>query len=112
MVRDILTQNVVGVIEGSDSVRAKEVVVIGAHYDHVGVKRNTKTGEDSVYNGADDNASGTAALLEVARAFGGMGRAPRRSVLLIAFAGEEKGLFGSEYYVRKPFFPLGGQRRC
>ena len=110
VVRDILTQNVVGVIEGSDSVRAKEVVVIGAHYDHVGVKRNTKTGEDSVYNGADDNASGTAALLEVARAFGGMGRAPRRSVLLIAFAGEEKGLFGSEYYVRKPFFPLGGTK--
>jgi hypothetical protein len=109
-VRDIPTQNVAGVIEGSDSVRAKELVVIGAHYDHVGVKRNTKAGEDSVFNGADDNASGTVALLEVARAFGGMGRAPRRSVLLIAFTGEEKGLFGSEYYVRNPLFPLGATK--
>jgi hypothetical protein len=106
VVSDMPTQNVVGIIEGTDSVLAKELVVVGAHYDHVGVKRDTKAGEDSVFNGADDNASGTVALLEIARAFGSMGRAPRRSVLLIAFAGEEKGLFGSEYYVRNPLFPL------
>ena len=110
VVKDLPTQNVVGVFEGSDSVLVKELVVVGAHYDHVGVKRNTKAGEDSVFNGADDNASGTAALLEVARAFGSMGRAPRRSVLLIAFTGEEKGLFGSEYYVRKPLYPLAATK--
>jgi len=109
-VRNIPTQNVAGIIEGSDSVLAKELVVIGAHYDHVGIKRNTKAGEDSVFNGADDNASGTVALLEIAQAFGAMARSPRRSVLLIAFAGEEKGLLGSEYYVRKPLYPLAATK--
>jgi hypothetical protein len=105
-ITELAANNVVGVIEGSDPVLRNEVVIVGAHYDHVGVKKNTPAGEDSVYNGADDNASGTCALLGVAEAFGALPQKPMRTVLLIAFAGEEKGLFGSEYYVRHPLFPL------
>jgi hypothetical protein len=100
------TRNVVGLVEGRDSVLKKEVVVIGAHYDHVGYKKNHAPGEDYIFNGADDNASGTTAVLGVAEAFAQAGERPRRSVLLMAFAGEEKGLFGSEYYNRKPLIPL------
>jgi hypothetical protein len=105
-IREMSTQNVVGVVEGSDPGLRGEVVVVGAHYDHVGVKRNAPAGTDSIYNGADDNGSGAVALMEVGAALGAMPRRPLRTVLLIAFAGEEKGLFGSEYYVRKPLFPL------
>jgi Zn-dependent M28 family amino/carboxypeptidase len=96
--------NVASSLEGSDSVH--EVVVIGAHYDHVGVSRDHKPGDDFIYNGADDNASGTTALLGIARAMSAMPLHPRRTVLFLAFAGEEKGLFGSEYYVRNPLLPL------
>jgi hypothetical protein len=96
--------NVAGSLEGSDPVG--EVVVIGAHYDHVGVSREHQAGDDFIYNGADDNASGTAALLGIARAMSAMPVRPRRTVLFLAFAGEEKGLFGSEYYVRNSLVPL------
>jgi hypothetical protein len=105
-IREMSTQNVVGLVEGSDPGLRGEVVVVGAHYDHVGVKRNAAAGTDSIYNGADDNGSGAVALMEVGAALGAMPRRPLRTILLIAFAGEEKGLFGSEYYVRKPLFPL------
>jgi hypothetical protein len=105
-IRELSTQNVVGMIEGSDPGLRNEVVVIGAHYDHLGVKRNAPAGTDSIYNGADDNGSGTVALMEVGTALGAMHGKPLRTILLIAFAGEEKGLFGSEYYARKPLFPL------
>jgi hypothetical protein len=100
------TRNVIGVLEGADPTLRGEVVVVGAHYDHVGYKRNAPAGTDSIYNGADDNGSGTVALLEVAKALGAMQSPPSRSVVLLAFAGEEKGLFGSEYYARHPLFPL------
>jgi hypothetical protein len=106
MIREMTTQNVVGMVEGADPSRRDEVVVIGAHYDHVGAKRNAPAGTDSIYNGADDNGSGTVALVEVGFALGAMPVKPPRTVMLIAFAGEEKGLFGSEYYTRKPLFPL------
>jgi hypothetical protein len=100
------TRNVVGYLEGSDPVLKKQVVVVGAHYDHVGYKRQHAEGEDYIYNGADDNASGTVALLGVAAGFHALRERPQRSILLIAFAGEEKGLLGSEFYNRQPLFPL------
>jgi hypothetical protein len=103
-------QNVVGVLPGSDSLLGSTVVIVGAHYDHVGYKKNAPAGTDSIFNGADDNASGTSALLEAAKAAGAAGARPARSILFIAFAGEEKGLFGSEYYVRHPLFPLTSTR--
>ena len=103
---DEATQNVVGWIEGRDRNLKHEVVVFGAHYDHVGVVKNAAAGTDSIFNGADDNASGTSLLLALASGFGRSPARPRRSVLFIAFAGEEKGLFGSRAYVEKPLFPL------
>ncbi len=103
-ITDHLTHNVVGVLPGVSG--DSGVVLVGAHYDHVGYRKNAPSGSDSIYNGADDNASGTAALLEVAAGLGAIPVRPARSILLIAFAGEEKGLYGSAYYVRHPLFPL------
>jgi hypothetical protein len=100
------TRNVVGLIEGADPKLKHEIVVIGAHYDHIGYLKQHEPNQDYIYNGADDNASGTSAVLAIARAFGTTRQRPKRSVLLIAFAGEEKGLFGSRAYVEKPLFPL------
>jgi hypothetical protein len=104
-------RNVIGVLRGTDPTVADECVVIGAHYDHVGMQSEKgptfygQIGEavngDRIHNGADDNASGTAALLEVARAFTESGPT-RRTVVFIAFAGEELGLVGSRWYVRHP----------
>ena len=99
--RDIFeTQNVVAFVPGYDTRLKHEVVVVGAHYDHLGKKHG------KIYPGADDNASGTAALLEIAQAFGETGIATRRSVLFVAFAGEELGLLGSQFYVNHPLVPL------
>lgn len=102
-VRELVGQNVVGFIEGTDSLLKHEVIVVSAHYDHIG-----KRGE-AIFNGADDNASGTSTIMEVAEAFvtgkeEGLG--PRRSVLFLWVSGEEKGLLGSEYYAAHPVFPL------
>ncbi len=94
------TQNVVGFWEGADPLLKNEIVVIGAHYDHVGVAN------DSIYNGADDNASGTAGVLEIAEAFTQCKTRPKRSILFMTFAGEEKGLFGSRFYTDDPMFPI------
>ncbi len=99
-------QNVVGMLPGTDSTLQDAPVIVGAHYDHVGYKKNAAAGADSIFNGADDNASGTSALIEAAKAAGAMGTRPLRPILFIAFAGEEKGLFGSEWYARHPLFPL------
>jgi hypothetical protein len=100
------TQNVAALLRGSDPVLKDEVVIIGAHYDHVGYKKEHKAGEDFIFNGADDNASGTSAVLSLAEAFSKMPQRPRRSVLFIAFAAEEKGLFGSKHYTLDPLLPL------
>ena len=100
------TANVLGLLPGSDPALRTEVVILTAHHDHLG----TKTGGDrpgEVYNGALDNAAGVAQLLAVARAFGSLPRAPRRSVLFLATAAEEQGLLGSSYYARHPTFPAG-----
>ncbi len=102
-VRQILGSNVLGFIEGTDEKLKKEVVLVTAHYDHLG-----KRGE-TIFNGADDNASGTSSVLEVAQAFAEAkqkGTGPRRSVLCLLVSGEEKGLLGSEYYTEFPVFPL------
>ena len=98
------TQNVVGILEGSDPKLKDEFIVLGAHYDHVGI--NTRGGGDKINNGADDNGSGTVTLMSIARALGRSKVKPRRSICILAFSGEEKGLLGSEYYVDFPLRPL------
>jgi hypothetical protein len=99
-------RNVIGYLEGSDPVLKNEVVIIGGHYDHIGCLREYKADSDYIYNGADDNASGTSGVLAVAKAFASMPDLPKRSVICIAFAGEEKGLLGSKTYIKEPSWPL------
>ncbi|MEI7490467.1 MAG: M28 family peptidase [Bacteroidota bacterium] len=98
--------NVVGYIQGSDPVLNKQLVIIGAHYDHVGCKKEHKEGEDYIFNGADDNASGTSGVMSVAHAFSMLKEKPKRSMMFILFAGEEKGLYGSRYYTTHPLHPM------
>lgn len=101
--RSLVGENVLGYIEGSDPQLKEEVVIVTAHYDHLG-KRG-----DAVYNGADDNASGTSTVLEISQAFAEARKAgvgPKRSVLTMLVSGEEKGLLGSAYYADHPIFPL------
>jgi Zn-dependent M28 family amino/carboxypeptidase len=98
--RLVLSRNVMGMIPGSDPGRRDEAVVIGAHMDHLGRSGAT------VHPGADDNASGTAALLEIAKAFAAGGRAPGRTVIFAFWTGEEEGHLGSGHYVRNPAWPL------
>jgi len=95
-------KNVIGLIEGTDPVLKNEYVVLSAHYDHVGVKKNNSP--DSIYNGARDNAIGTTALLQSAGFL--VKNPPKRSVLIMALCGEEKGLLGSKWYVEHPLVPL------
>ena len=102
-VRELIGENVLGYIRGTDPRLADEVLVVSAHYDHIGRRG------DAIFNGADDNGSGSSTVLEIAEAFmqakeEGMG--PRRSVLFLWVSGEEKGLLGSEYYATHPVFPL------
>lgn len=102
-VRQLLGENVLGFIEGTDAALKNEIVVLSAHYDHLG-----KRGDD-IFHGADDNGSGTATVLEIAQALleaKKKGVGPRRSVLVLLVSGEEKGLLGSEYYASYPVFPL------
>jgi hypothetical protein len=99
------TENVLGFIEGTD--KKEEVIVITAHYDHVGVDNNLAG--DKIFNGANDDGSGTVAVIEMAEAFAQAtkeGKGPRRSLLFMTVTGEEKGLLGSEYYAENPVFPL------
>ncbi len=91
----------IGIVEGSDSVLRNECVVFMAHYDHVGVDKN---GE--VFNGADDNGSGTVTLLEVARAYMSLPEKPKRSIVFLWVTGEESGIIGFQYYTENPVFPL------
>jgi len=96
--------NVVGILPGRDPALRAEHLVVMAHMDHLGVR--APVNGDSIYNGADDNASGTAGVLEIARAFRRLGVAPRRSVIFMAVSGEEEGLWGSAWYVGHPAVPL------
>ncbi len=103
------SENVVAFVEGSDPELKDQVVVVSSHYDHVGMTGNPE-GEDQVYNGADDDGSGTVAVLEIAEAFARArkaGHGPRRSIAFLNVSGEEKGLLGSRYYTdSEPIFPL------
>jgi hypothetical protein len=100
--------NVVGILEGSDPKLKQEIIVIGAHYDHLGRggQGSLAAREGEVHHGADDNASGVAGLLELARTFAEDRKSVRRTLVFIAFAGEEDGLLGSSHYVRNPIVPL------
>jgi Zn-dependent M28 family amino/carboxypeptidase len=100
----IATQNVVAVFEGSDPVLKDEYVALGAHYDHVGI--GAPVNGDAIYNGADDDGSGTTALLAIAEALAKAPTRPKRSVLFNWHAGEEKGLWGSRYFTEYPTIPL------
>jgi hypothetical protein len=95
--------NVVGVIPGSDPALRDQVVLIDAHYDHLGIERGQ--GSDSIYNGADDDASGVVAVMEIARALAA-GPAPKRTVVVAATTGEEVGLLGTRWYIQHPARPL------
>lgn len=95
------SENILAFIEGSE--KPEEIVVVSAHYDHVGTKNGV------VYNGADDDGSGTVGVMEIAKAFQSAkkaGKGPKRSILFLHVTGEEHGLFGSEYYTDNPVFPL------
>lgn len=95
------SENILAFIEGSE--KPNEIVVVSAHYDHVGTKNGV------VYNGADDDGSGTVAVMQIAKAFNEAkkaGKGPKRSILFLHVTGEEHGLFGSEYYTSNPVFPL------
>ena len=102
--RTVNSRNVVARLPGSDPALRDEYVVYSAHWDHFGV--GDKVAGDSIYNGALDNASGTAALLSLARALKKLDPAPKRSILFLAVTAEEQGLLGSQYYATTPLYPL------
>jgi len=103
-------RNVIGLLRGSDPELSKQVVIVGAHHDHVGRGAYGSAGgpsaEGKIHPGADDNASGTSALLEIAEVLASSERRPRRSVLFTSFSGEEMGLLGSVHYCEHPVLPL------
>ncbi len=101
--KDIESYNVLGKIEGSDARLKNEYVVHSAHLDHVGV--GTPIDGDSIYNGAHDNASGVASLLEIAKVYSRLKKAPKRSVLVVMVTAEEMGLLGSAYFAKYPTVP-------
>jgi aminopeptidase YwaD len=100
--------NLIGILPGSDPKLKDEAIVIGAHYDHLGRggEGSLAPREGDIHHGADDNASGVAGLLELARLFATQNPKPRRTIVFIAFSGEEEGLIGSNYYVNHPVIPL------
>jgi hypothetical protein len=99
-----LSRNVVGVIRGSDPKLRDEIILVMAHYDHLGIRGPGVNG-DSIYNGADDDASGTVAMLEIARALR-QGPKPKRTVVFAAMTGEEMGLLGTNYFIANPPYSL------
>ena len=96
--------NVVGILEGSDPVLKDEYVVFSAHMDHIGIGSPNAEG-DSINNGADDDASGTTAVLEIAEAYASLATKPKRSMIFLLVSGEEKGLLGSAYFTENPPVP-------
>jgi Zn-dependent M28 family amino/carboxypeptidase len=103
-VEKMISNNVVGMVEGSDPALKSEAVVFTAHWDHLGVGRPVLG--DAIYNGAADNATGCGLLLELARAWSALSPRPKRSAIFLAVTAEEKGLLGSKYYTRNPLVPL------
>jgi hypothetical protein len=104
VLQEVEAPNTVGILRGSDPDLANEYIVFSAHMDHDGVGR--PVAGDSIYNGADDNASGTVAIVELAEAFALMDPAPRRSIIFLTVSGEEKGLWGSAYFANSPPVPI------
>jgi Zn-dependent M28 family amino/carboxypeptidase len=102
--RTVDSRNLVAKLEGSDAALKDEYVIYTAHWDHFGI--GTKLNGDSIYNGAADNASGTAGLLTLGKAFAAMKTAPKRSILFLSVTAEEQGLLGSQYYSVTPIYPL------
>ncbi|MDQ3710977.1 MAG: M20/M25/M40 family metallo-hydrolase [Acidobacteriota bacterium] len=102
--REIESHNVVAKIEGSDKYLKNEYVIYTAHWDHLG--RDEKLKGDQIYNGAIDNAAGTAQMLEIAKGFAKLKKPPKRSILFIATTAEEKGFLGAKFYVANPLYPL------
>ncbi|MEJ2483241.1 MAG: M28 family peptidase [Gemmatimonadota bacterium] len=98
--------NVIGWIQGADPSLRDEHVVFSAHFDHIGTSSVASPTGDYIYNGADDNASGTAALIEIAEAFGSLASPPARSVIFLATSGEERGLLGALHYTTDPTLPI------
>jgi hypothetical protein len=96
-------RNVIGLLRGSDPVLRDTYVILSAHYDHIGM---TDSGADRIFNGANDDASGVASVIEIAAALSALPSHPKRSILFIAFFGEELGLIGSQFYARHPVVPL------
>jgi hypothetical protein len=105
--RNVTTSNIVGVVEG-EGPHADETIIIGGHYDHLGYGGygSNAPGRTEIHNGADDNATGTAGVVELARRFASAGKKPGRRLVFIAFSGEERGLLGSAHYVENPIYPL------
>ena len=105
---EVPAYNVIGMLEGSDPLLKKAVIIIGAHYDHLGRGGEGSLAPSSgeIHHGADDNASGTAGVLELARLFTTQTPKPKRTIVFMAFGGEEEGLLGSNYYVNHPLLPL------
>jgi hypothetical protein len=95
--------NLIGIVKGSDPILRDQIVVIAAHYDHLGIGKPVNG--DSIYNGADDDASGVTAVLEIARSLLS-GSHPKRTVVFITTTGEEEGILGTQWYVKHPEFPL------
>lgn len=104
---EVQSANVLGVLPGGDEKLRHEAVVVTAHHDHIGKAPDAAEGEDAIYNGALDNASGVAQVLSLAKALAGMPEPPRRSVVFAFVGAEEPGLLGSRYYARHPTFPAG-----
>jgi Zn-dependent M28 family amino/carboxypeptidase len=96
-------KNVAGLLRGSDPILKDTYIIVSAHYDHLGMRPN---GEDRIYNGANDDGSGTVSVIELASAMAAMPEHPARSILFLALFGEEKGLLGSRYYASHPLVPL------
>jgi len=103
--REITSPNVAGVLRGSDATLSAEYLVYSAHTDHLGIGRALNG--DAIYNGAVDDASGTSALIEIAKAFASLPKRPARSILFLAATAEEKGLLGSDYFAHYPTVPAG-----
>jgi hypothetical protein len=102
--RPVKLRNVVGVLRGSDVLLKDTYVLVTAHYDHIGIGPEMEG--DNIFNGANDDGSGTVSVIELASALAGMKQRPKRSIAFMTFFGEERGLLGSRYYGRHPVFPL------
>jgi len=102
--RPVRLRNVIGILRGSDPVLKDTYVLVTAHYDHIGVRREMSG--DNIFNGANDDGSGTVSVIEIASALASLKQRPKRSIVFMTFFGEEKGLLGSRYYGRHPVFPI------